>query len=76
MVAEAKEEGVDSDKQAEFASLYVRANEAANALHTRVYEMAKEIEDLTKDTTIRYVGLRVRVEARGAVEQAVQELVA
>jgi hypothetical protein len=32
--------------------------------------MAKRLEDLTKDTTIRYAGLRVRVEARAAVEQA------
>ena len=32
--------------------------------------MAKRIEDLTKDTTISYSGLRVRVEARSVFEQA------
>jgi len=32
--------------------------------------MAKRIEELTKDTTIRYATLRVRVEARAAFEQA------
>jgi hypothetical protein len=32
--------------------------------------MAKRIEELTKDTTIRYAGLRVKVEARAAFEQA------
>ena len=48
--------------------LYIQADEAANALHTQateVYEMAKRIEDLTKDTLLHYAGLRVRVEARG-----------
>jgi len=53
--------------------LYVQADEAANALHAQaieVYEMAKRIEDLTKDTTISYSGLRVRVEARSVFEQA------
>jgi hypothetical protein len=32
--------------------------------------MARKLEDLTKDTTIRYATLRVRVEARAAFEQA------
>jgi len=32
--------------------------------------MCKELEELIKDTTIRYVGLRVKVEARAAFEQA------
>ena len=53
--------------------MYVQADEAANALHAQaieVYEMAKRIEDLTKDTTISYSGLRVRVEARSVFEQA------
>jgi plasmid maintenance system antidote protein VapI len=66
-------EDVDSEKQAEFMRMYVRANEAANALHTQakeVYEMAKKVEELTKDTTIRYATLRVKVEARAAFEQA------
>ena len=64
---------IDGEKQAELVRLYVRADEEANALHTQateVYEMARRIEDLTKDTTISYSGLRVRVEARAALEQA------
>ena len=64
---------MDTEKQAELVRLYVRADEEANALHTQageVYEMAKRIEDLTKDTTIRSATLRVRVEARAAFEQA------
>jgi hypothetical protein len=32
--------------------------------------MGKELEELTKDTTIRYAGLWVRVEARAMLEQA------
>jgi hypothetical protein len=32
--------------------------------------MARKLEDLTKDTTLRYTGLRVSVEARAAFEQA------
>ena len=36
--------------------------------HPSPLEMANELEELTKDTTIRYAGLRV--EARGAFEQA------
>ena len=53
--------------------LYIRADEEANALLVQaaeVYEMTKRIEDLTKDTTISYAGLRVRVEARSVWEQA------
>jgi hypothetical protein len=45
---------MDTEKQAELVRLYIRADEAANALHTQateVYEMAKKVEDLTKDTT-------------------------
>ena len=45
---------MDTEKQAELVRLYVQADEAANALHvkaTEVYEMAKRLEDLTKDTT-------------------------
>ena len=47
--------------------------QATDSLHTQakeVYEVAKEIEELTKDTTIRYATLKVRVEARAAFEQA------
>ena len=53
--------------------LYIQADEEANALLVQaaeVYEMAKRIEDLTKDTTIRYATLKVRVEARATWEQA------
>ena len=64
---------MESEKQAEGVRLFVRANEAANALHTQaveVHQMCKELENLTKDATIRYGGLRVKVEARAAFEQA------
>jgi len=64
---------MDTEEQAELVRLYVQADEAANALHTQaaeVYEMARKLEDLTKNTTIRYAGLRARVEARAAFEQA------
>jgi hypothetical protein len=64
---------MDTEKQAELVRLFVRADEEANALLVQaieVYEMTKKLEDLTKDTTIRYAGLRVRVEARAAFEQA------
>ena len=53
--------------------LYVQADEEANTLHaqaTEVYEMARKLEELTKDTTIRYATLRARVESRAAFEQA------
>jgi hypothetical protein len=46
--------------------------EATDSLHTHateVYEIAKQFEELAKDTTIRYAGLRVRVEARAAFEK-------
>jgi len=42
---------MDTEKQAELVRLYIRADEAANALHTQaqeVYEMAKGIEELTR----------------------------
>jgi len=45
---------MDTEKQAELVRLYIRADEEANALLVQaieVYEMAKRIEDLTKDTT-------------------------
>jgi plasmid maintenance system antidote protein VapI len=64
---------MDTAKQAELVRLYIQADEAANALHTQateVYEMARKLEELTKDTTIRYATLKVRVEARSAFEQA------
>ena len=64
---------MDDEKQAEFVKLRIRLRQAANFLHTRaqqVYEIARKLEERTKDTTIRYVGLRVKVEARAAFEQA------
>ena len=64
---------MDTEKQAELVRLYVQMQEAADLLHTQateVYEMAQEIEELTEDTTFRYTGLRARVEARAAFEQA------
>jgi hypothetical protein len=64
---------MDTTKQTELVRLYIQADEAANALNaqaTEVYEMARKLEDLTKDTSIHYAGLRVRVEARAAFEQA------
>ena len=58
---------MDTEKQAELVRLYIRADEEANALLVQaieVYEMARKLEELTKDTSIHYAGLRVRVEAR------------
>ena len=52
--------------------LYVRLQEATDSLHTQateVYKMAKELEELTKETTIRHATLKVRVEARASFEQ-------
>ena len=52
--------------------LHIQMRQAADALHTQakeVYEMARKLEEITKDTTIRYAALRVRVEARAAFEQ-------
>ena len=46
---------MDKAKQAEFVRRYIRLQEAADALHARaeeVHEMARELEDLTKDTKI------------------------
>jgi len=43
---------MDTEKQAELVRLYIRADEEANALHTQateIYEMARMLEDLTKD---------------------------
>ena len=47
-----------------------QATDALNTQAEEVYEMAKAMEERTKDTTIRYAALRVRVEARAAFEQA------
>jgi hypothetical protein len=64
---------MDTENQAELVRLYIQMQEATDSLHTQateVYEMAKRLEELTKDTTIRYATLKVRVEARAAREQA------
>ena len=64
---------MDAEKRAELLQLHIQMRQAADSLHSQaqeVREMAKRIEDLTKDTTIRYAALRVRVEARAAFEQA------
>jgi len=65
---------MDYKKREEFTTLHTRMRQATDSLHTQaqeVYEMARKLEDLTKDTTIRYATLRVRVEARrAAFEQA------
>ena len=50
-----------------------RLRPAVTALNTQaeeLYEMPRKLEELTKDTTIRYTGLRVSVEAKAAFEQA------
>jgi plasmid maintenance system antidote protein VapI len=63
---------MDYKKREEFARLHIQVRQATDSLHTQaeeVYEIAKELESLTKDTTIRYATLRVRVEARAAFEQ-------
>ena len=60
---------MDTETQAELVKLHIRMRRATDSLHTQakeVYEVAKEIEELTKDTTIRYATLKVRVEARAA----------
>ena len=64
---------MDYKKRKEFTRLHIQMHPAVEALNTQaeaVYEMAKRLEELTKDTSIRYAGLRVRVEARAAFEQA------
>jgi transcriptional accessory protein Tex/SPT6 len=63
---------MDTEKQAELVKLYVQLQEATDSLHTQVTEvkMAKELEELTKETTIRHATLKVRVKARAAFEQA------
>jgi hypothetical protein len=64
---------MDTEKQADLVRLYIRLQEAADSLHTQateVYEMARKLEELTEDTTISYAGVRARVEARAAFEQA------
>jgi hypothetical protein len=64
---------MDYKKREEFTSLHIQMRRATDSLYTQatdVYEIAKRIEKLTKDTSIHYAGLRVRVEARAVWEQA------
>jgi plasmid maintenance system antidote protein VapI len=52
---------MDYKKREEFARLHIQVRQATDSLHTQaeeVYEIAKELESLTKDTTIRYATLR------------------
>ena len=64
---------MDYKKREEFVGLRIQMCPAVAPLNTQaeeLYEMAGKQEELTKDTTIRYAGLRVSVEARAAFEQA------
>jgi hypothetical protein len=64
---------MDTQKRAELVRLYIRLQRVTDSLHAKpdeVYEMGKELEDLTKETAIRYAGLRMRVEAKAALKQA------
>jgi len=52
---------MDFKKREELTSLRVQMRQATDALNTQaeeVYEMARKLEDLTRDTTIRYCGWR------------------
>jgi hypothetical protein len=60
-----------------------RAKVAADTIHTLsevVYQMARELEELTKDTHIRHPGIQARVEAAltrnqaGDLRRALEEL--
>ena len=64
---------MDDEKQAEFVKVHIHLRQATDSLHTlaaEINQMCKELEALTKDTTIRYAGLPVRVQARATLEQA------
>jgi hypothetical protein len=64
---------MDYKKREEFVGLHIQMSPAVEALNTQaeeLYEMAGKLEELTKDTTIRYAGLRVSVEARVTFDQA------
>jgi plasmid maintenance system antidote protein VapI len=64
---------MDYKKWDEFLEPHIQMRQVTDSLHTQaeeVHEIAKRIEHLTKDTTIRYGTLRVNVEARAAFEQA------
>jgi len=60
---------MDYEKRAELVKLHMQMRQATDSLHTQareVHEMARKLEELTKDTSIRYAGLWVRA----AFEQA------
>jgi len=64
---------MDYKKREEFVGLHIQMRWATDSPHAQaaeVYEMARRLEELTKDTTVSYAGLRVSVEARAAFEQA------
>jgi hypothetical protein len=64
---------MDYKKREELVGLHIQMRQAVEALNTQAEEvnkMAKRIEEPTKDNSIRYAGLRVKVEARAALEQA------
>jgi hypothetical protein len=50
--------------------LRLKNSSIATAAAGEWIKSSKRIEELTKDTTISYSGLRVRVEARSVFEQA------
>ncbi len=53
---------MDHKKRTEFMRLHIQMRQATDSLHTqatKVYEMARKLEELTKDTTIRYATLKV-----------------
>jgi hypothetical protein len=57
--------------------LYTHTLDAARALHAQaeeVYMLAKELEELTKDTHIKHPGIQVRVEASVTRSQVVELL--
>jgi hypothetical protein len=53
--------------------LYQRTQDAVRRLEaeaTEIHELANSLETLTKDIPAWYAGMRARVEARAALEQA------
>ena len=67
------------EKHPELLPLYTRTLDAARALYTQaeqVYALAKDLEELTRDTHTKHPGIQASVEAKATLEQAVEELVA
>jgi plasmid maintenance system antidote protein VapI len=51
---------MDTEKQAELVRLHILMRQATDSLHTQateIHEIAKKLEELTKDTTIRHATL-------------------